>query len=189
MKKLFYAIVAFAAAVIMAGCTKDGAGVTASIVGTWEITSMATEISDANGNVVSTADFIAAMLKAQGATDAYIQEHKAEIERMANEMFATASDITPTRTIFSADGKVSASSKDKDGKWSDPQPNGTYKLDGNTLTITNADKDTITFTVVTLNSTTLIINQDATSTLEGEAAAMFKQLNYKMAAKVSFKRV
>ncbi|MBR4734689.1 MAG: lipocalin family protein [Bacteroidales bacterium] len=188
MKKIFLAIIAIAASVFMVSCTKNGNGVSASIVGTWESTKAEASFTDKNGNTVTAKDIAVAVLKEEGIDESLIQD--AQIDRMA-ETFAESA-VEPMRIIFGADGTVKGQSKDKSGNWKDEEGTGTYKLEGNKLNLDapkNLGGERITVTVLSLTATELKIQVDASSIGGEGASSEIEELGYNMFLTLTYKRV
>ncbi len=190
MKKLFYAIIAIAVAVVMASCTKGGVNGGASIVGKWELTKSEASFKDKDGNTVTAKEVAIAMIKKEtpGISDAALEAYGAMIDEMASEM----SKVDPVRLAFNADGTVNAEYKEK-GEWKAEDEKGTYTLEGTKLTFTAPDENgkmhSATTTVLSLTSTELKI-QISLKEIAGEGNVdEIEALGYDALMTETFKRI
>ena len=194
MKKLFYAIIAIAVAVVMASCTKGGGeGISGSIVGKWELTKSEAAYTDANGNTVTAKDVAIAMLKKElGLSDDAIAAYEAMIDKNAAEM--AEADVEPVRLAFNADGTVVPEYKDEKTKeWKESPEKGNYTQNGNKLTISAPDEkgkmQSVTATVLSLTSTELKI-QMSLKDIAGEGnVEEFEALGFNVIVTETFKRI
>ena len=122
----------------------------------------------------------------------------AEIKKIADESakdLASASEGL-SKISFGEDGKMTMSTKDEDGKWVESE--GTYKLSGTKLDMTQKEGDdtvTLTATVLSLTSTELKIQMSSSEALQNYGdeitTAIYKEIfgNYSIATTSTFKRL
>ena len=177
MKKFFVAaFTAVVAVMMLAGCTK-GANSTASIVGTWESYSATTVYLDANGNPMSLKDVAIAMMKATGlVSDEIIEQMDDAINQRVKELEKTQTQVFDdkykSRVEFTSDGTMKGYEKDG-AEWKEAG-SGTYKYEGNKLTMTATDLDEMfsgTATVVKLDATNLVMRVKMSDMVEEVKAA------------------
>jgi uncharacterized lipoprotein YehR (DUF1307 family) len=184
MKKLFYAIIAMAVAVVMVSCTKGA--LSGSIVGKWELTKAEATYIDKDGNAQSAKDVLTAMYKAMGISDT-------EIAKIIDMAVESMNDVEPVRLSFNADGTVNAEYKDEDGKWEAAPEKGTYKLEGDKLSFSAPDEkgkmQSLTTTVISLTSSELKI-QTSLKEIAGEGnASKIEELGYDAIMTETFKKI
>lgn len=172
MKKLVIAaFTAIVAVMMLTGCTK-GAGTTASIVGTWETYSATTNYLDANGNPVSLRDVALAMMKENGQDipdeilalmDDVVNQMVKDLEKNQTMVF---DDKNKARVEFTSDGKMNG--YEKEGSEWKAAGSGTYKYEGNKLTMTTTGLDAFsgTATVIKLDASNLVIRVEMTEMID-----------------------
>lgn len=168
------------ATLLFVSCNKESQYPTL-IQGTWEIKSVTGGITK-NGQPANAETFIKDMASALGRDVELPEALKEELQDMFDTMSEPVS--LPEGASFTfKDGKVTSGNMD----------NGTYTLNGNTLTI-NGGGQSIPFTIVTLNATDLVLTADALAFSgqgDGDAkAAMeaFKKAGYEVKMTMNCKK-
>ena len=194
MKKfVIAAFTAIVAVMMLVGCTK-GAGTSASIVGTWESYSVTTTYLDANGNPVSLRDVAIAMMKAAGIPDTIIEASAAELDQKVKDLEKNQTkeldDEDKSRVEFLADGTLKGYEKEN-GEWKEAG-SGTYKYEGNKLTMTSSGLEDMfsgTATVVKLDASNLVLRVKMSDMVEEVKSEDSSDLGFDIVADITLNRV
>ena len=194
MKKfVIAAFTAIVAVMMLVGCTK-GAGTSASIVGTWESYSVTTTYLDANGNPVSLRDVAIAMMKAAGIPDKIIEASAAELDQKVKDLEKNQTkeldDEDKSRVEFLADGTLKGYEKEN-GEWKEAG-SGTYKYEGNKLTMTSSGLEDMfsgTATVVKLDASNLVLRVKMSDMVEEVKSEDSSDLGFDIVADITLNRV
>ena len=188
MKKIFYATIALAASVAMVSCQKGDGNINASIVGTWESVSAEMSAQDKDGKTVSLADALKALAKEMDLPDDIANKMAEESANAISSSFAGKVKYT-----FEANGALKVESIEDDVDAEFEEGSGSYKLEGNKLTITGTAEGksvSITMNVISLTATELKLQYDANSALGGIDPDATRMLNgYNLIITQSFKRL
>ena len=194
MKKIIYATIALVATICMVSCSKDDDDKQpdSPIVGTWESTQYEFSAVDENGKTLTLEEAIYQDMKRDFEEDGYeITDER--IRATAAEYAADIVDSTdPIKLVFNADGTLKSSVKTTGGKWVDEAP-GTYKLEGNNLTITNkedGETNTIKANVLSLTDTELKfrINSNELESMGVSSITDVVYISYDLTLTITFKK-